>query len=503
MLLENLSQALMDIGHPMTLLAIFAGVLFGIVMGAIPGLTVTMAMALMLPFSFMLPTAPAIGLLLGVHVGGITGGSVTAILLRIPGTPSASATLLDGHPMASRGEGGKALGTAVMASFFGGMVSLLALILIAPQLAALALKLGAAELFAIVVLGLSIIIGVSGRSVIKGIIAGLIGLAFMTVGLDPMLGVPRFTFDQIALQAGVSLIPAMIGLFAIPQILEELEPRLRTGTRAVARRVTAKLPSRAEARSLLPTFLRGSLIGTAIGIVPGTGGPIAAFLAYDREKRASREPEKFGTGVMRGVAAPEAANNGVTGSALIPMLTLAIPGDPIVAVLMGALIIHGLQPGPLLFQEQPVFILGVYLSLLVAYVFTVVTQLRLIPLFVQVLKIKRPYLLSVIAALAVAGSYAVDNTMLAVWTMLFFGILAYLMGKFGFPVIPVLLAIVLGPILEAQFRRALVISGGDPTVFVTRPLSLTFLVLALLVLFSPLIRRAASSLAGRLLHRGS
>jgi putative tricarboxylic transport membrane protein len=404
--------------------------------------------------------------------------------------------------MANRGEGGKALGTAVMASAFGGIVSLLALILIAPQLAAVALNLGAPELFAIVVLGLSIIIGVSGRSVLKGLIAGLIGLALMTVGLDPIVGVPRFTFDQIALQAGVSLVPAMIGLFAIPQILEELEPHLREGSRAV-RRVTAKLPSMAEARSLLPTFLRGSLIGTVLGIVPGTGGPIAVFLAYDQEKRASREPDKFGTGIMRGVAAPEAANNGVQGSALIPMLTLAIPGDPIVAVLMGGLIIHGLQPGPLLFQEQPVFIYGVFISIVVAYVFTVVAQLRLIPLFVQVLKVKRPYILSIIAVLAVVGSFAVTNTMLAVWTMLFFGILAYLLQKFGFPVIPVLLAIVLGPILEAQFRRALLISDGDPSVFITSPISLIFLMLALLVLFSPLIRSKVLPRVKRIIGVGS
>lgn len=503
MLIDNLSQAILDVGHPLTLIAILIGVLVGIIIGSLPGMTVTMGMALMLPFSFALPTTPAIGLLLGVHVGGITGGSVSAILLNIPGTPSAAATVLDGHPMAAQGHGGKALGTAVMASFVGGMISLVALILVAPQLAAIALNFGAPELFAIVLFGLTIIVSVSGESVLKGVIAGLIGLALMTVGLDPILGVPRFTFGQIELQAGVSLIPAMIGLFAIPQILEELEPHAREGIRTVGTRVTAKLPTRAEAKSLLPTFLRGGLIGTAVGIVPGTGGPIATFLAYDQEKRWSKQPEKFGEGAMEGVAAPEAANNGVTGAALIPMLTLAIPGDPIVAVLMAGLIIHGLQPGPLLFQQQPVFITGIFLSLLVAYVFTVLVQLRMIPLFVQVLKVKRPYLLAVISVLAVAGSYAVDFTMLAVWTMLIFGILAYLMRKFGFPVIPVLLAIVLGPILEGQFRRALVISGGDPSVFFTRPLSLIFICLAILMLFSPLIQSAVWPRAKRLMGLGS
>lgn len=488
MLLDTLGQAVAEVGQPATLVAILAGVIVGIIIGSIPGLTVSMGMALMLPFSFALPTTPAIGLLLGVHIGGITGGSVSAILLEIPGTPSAAATVLDGNPMARAGQAGKALGTAVMASFMGGMVSLVALILIAPQLASIALNFGAPELFAIVLFGLTIIVSVSGESVLKGVIAGLVGLALMTVGLDPILGVPRFTFGQIELQAGVSLIPAMIGLFAIPQILEELEPNAREGLRVLASRVTARLPNRSETKALLPTFLRGSLIGTAIGIVPGTGGPIAAFLAYDQEKRFSKQPEKFGKGALEGVAAPEAANNGVTGAALIPMLTLAIPGDPIVAVLMGGLIIHGLQPGPLLFAQQPVFVTGIFLSILVAYLFTVVVQLRLIPLFVQVLKLKRQYLLSVIAVLAVAGSYAVEFTMLAVWTMLFFGILAYLMRKFGFPVIPVLLAIVLGPILEGQFRRALVISGGDPAVFFTRPLSLVFVLLAVVMLFSPLIR---------------
>lgn len=487
-LFDSLGQATMNVGHPYTLIAILAGVVVGIVIGAIPGMTVSMGMALMLPFSFVLPTTPAIGLLLGVHIGGVTGGSVSAILLDIPGTPSAAATVLDGHPMANKGQAGKALGTAVMASFVGGIISLIALILIAPQLAALALNFGAPELFAVVLLGLTIIVGVSEASVLKGIIAGLIGLGLMTVGLDPMLGVPRFTFGQIELQAGVSLLPAMIGLFAIPQILEELEPRAREGLQTIASRVTAQLPSISETRALVPTFLRGSLIGTIVGIVPGTGGPIAAFLAYDQEKRRSKCPEEFGTGVIEGVAAPEAANNAVTGSALIPMLTLGIPGDPIVAVLMGGLIIHGLQPGPLLFEQQPTFITGIFLSILVAYVLTVLVQLFLIRLFVQVQKIPRPYLFSVIAVLAVAGSYAVDFTIFAIWTMLFFGILAYLMRKFGFPVIPVLLAIVLGPILEGQFRRALSISGGDATVFFTHPLSLIFIVLALAMLFSPIIR---------------
>ncbi|MDP8946546.1 MAG: tripartite tricarboxylate transporter permease [Actinomycetota bacterium] len=487
-LLNSLGQAALEVGHPVTLIAILVGVIIGIIIGSIPGLTVSMGMALMLPFSFVLPTTPAIGLLLGVHIGGITGGSVSAILLDIPGTPSAAATVLDGQPMARGGQAGKALGTAVMASFAGGMVSLVALILIAPQLAAIALNFGAPELFAIVLLGLTIIVSVSGRSVLKGLIAGLVGLVLMTVGLDPVLGVPRFTFGQVELQAGVSLLPAMIGLFAIPQVLEELEPHARGGIQALATRVTAQLPSRSEAKSLLPTFLRASLIGTAVGIVPGTGGPIASFLAYDQEKRRSRQSEKFGTGVMEGVAAPEAANNAVTGSALIPMLTLAIPGDPIVAVLMGGLIIHGLQPGPLLFQQQPVFITGIFLSILVAYVLTVIVQLRMISLFVQVQKVRRPYLLSVIAVLAVAGSYAVDFSIFAIWTMFFFGVLAYLMRTFGFPVIPVLLAIVLGPILEEQFRRALIISGGDPTVFFTHTLSLIFILLAVAMLFSPLIQ---------------
>lgn len=503
MLLQSLNQAVLDVGHPVTLIAILVGVIVGIVIGAIPGLTVTMGMALMLPFSFVLPTTPAIGLLLGVHIGGITGGSVSAILLDIPGTPSAAATVLDGHPMATKGQGGKALGTAVMASFVGGMVSLVALILIAPQLAAVALKFGAPELFAIVLFGLTIIVSVSGDSVLKGVIAGLIGLLLMTVGLDPILGVPRFTFGQVELQAGVSLIPAMIGLFAIPQILEELEPHAREGLRTLASRVTAQLPSRSEAKSLLPTFLRGSLIGTAVGIIPGTGGPIASFLAYDQEKRSAKQPERFGKGAIEGIAAPEAANNGVTGAALIPMLTLAIPGDPIVAVLMGGLIIHGLQPGPLLFVNQPVFVTGVFLSILVAYLFTIVVQLRLIPVFVQVLKIKRPYLLSVIAVLAVAGSYAVDFTLFAVWTMLFFGVLAYLLRKFGFPVIPVLLAIVLGPIMEGEFRRALVVSGGDPSIFITHPISLIFIVLAVLMLFNPLLRRVLVPYTKRLVGRRS
>lgn len=483
-------QALIQVVSWKSLLACFVGVVLGLIVGAIPGLTISLGMVLLLPLTFALSPINAVSLLLGLYAAGMTGGSYSAILLNIPGTPSASATGLDGHPLARTGQAGKALGVSVITSFYGGIFSLLCLVLSAPLIARIALEFGAPEMFALVFLGLSLICSFAGTSLLRGLLSGTLGLIFMTVGLDPMRGTPRFTFGQVELQAGVLFIPAMIGLFAVPQIISGMRagavsvlPQFKAG-------LTRLLPSWGELRGLHRSTLIGSAIGTLVGAIPGTGGPIAVFLAYDAARRASRHPETFGQGSMEGVAAPEAANNGVTGGALIPMLTLGIPGDPITAILLGALIIQGLAPGPLLFKEHPGFVYGVFGALLLANVVNLLVALVSVRLIVQVLRIPQAFLIPTIAALCILGSYGIRNTFFDSLVMIFFGVLGYLMTRYGLPVVPMVIGMVLGPDLEEQFRLSLILSGGDLTIFLRHPVALTFILLTLLAFASPVLKVA-------------
>lgn len=473
-----------------SLLACFAGVVLGLLVGALPGLTISLGMVLVLPLTFGLAAIPAMSLMLGLFAAGMTGGSYSAILVNIPGTPSAAATAIDGHRMALDGRAGEALGVAVIASVWGGVFSLLCLALTAPVIARVALRFGAPEQFALLTLGLTLIAAFGGRSFLKGLISGVLGLMLTTVGQDPMLGMPRFTFDTVELQAGVHFIPALIGLFAVPQVIAGL----RAGATAVIppfTRLSGLLPSWRRLRGLTRSMLVGSAIGTGVGAIPGTGGPIAVFLAYDVARRISRAPEAFGRGSAEGVAAPEAANNGVTGGALIPMLTLGIPGDPITAILLGVLIIQGIAPGPLLFREHVEFVYGVFWALLVADVMTLVVALACVRVIVQVLRVPQSVLVPTIAVLCVVGSYGIRNTYFDSAVMLGFGVIGYLLNRYGFPVVPMIIGLVLGGELEEQFRLSLTLSGGDFTIFVRQPIALGFLLLTLLAVTAPAVAAAA------------
>ena len=479
--------ALTDVLRIPNLLASMAGVLFGLFIGATPGLTISLGMVLLLPLTFTLPPVTSFCLLLGLFASGMTGGSISAILLNIPGTPSASATAIEGHAMARKGQAGQALGTAVIASFFGGMFSLGCLVLVAPTIAKVALKFGAPELFSLVFFGLTLICSFGQKSVIKGLISGVLGLIFMTVGLDIIVGLPRFTFGIVELQSGISFLPAMIGLFAIPQILEGIV----IGTNVIPRyeaKITGLLPKFREILRLLKYNVLGAVIGTGIGAIPGAGGPVAVFLSYDYAKKISKRKNEFGSGVLEGVAAPEAANNGVSGGAMIPMLTLGIPGDPITAILLGALMIQGLTPGPLLFQNNAQFVYSIFWAFLVANIFNLFLTLSTIRVWVRILQIPKRILLPIIGILCVVGSYALRNSFFDTGAMLFFGLLGFLMRKFKFPIVPMLLAIVLGPALEEHLRMSLIISSGDPTVFVRHPISLVFIIIALVSFIVPLIK---------------
>jgi len=477
--LSALSVAL----SPMSIGAIGVGALVGLVFGSIPGLTFTVALALALPISFSMDAVPAIGLLLGTYIGGMTGGSVSAILLGIPGTPSAAATVLDGHPMTKSGKASIALGTAVIVSVFGGIFSLLVMIVSVDLVSRLAIGFGPAEIFALVLFGMSTICGLCGNSIIKGLIAGVLGLMVMSIGLDALEGVPRMTFGSINLLQGVNLLVAMIGLFAIPFVIEAF-----SGSNEVQR----KKPRIVNARAELPSFrllfrnfwlmIRCSVLGTGIGAIPGTGGAIASFLAYDHAKRFSKKPEKFGKGNIEGVIAPETANNAVTGGTLIPLLSLGIPGDPATAIVLAGLMIHGIIPGPALFMNHAGEVYGMYVAVVLAYVWVLCLQLVGIRLFVHVLKIPREMLAVTVLVLCSVGAYSIRSSAFDIYAMGVIGVLAYVLVRIRVPITPIILGMVLGPTLENEFRTAMMLSGGSLDIFLTSPTVLVFFALALLVI---------------------
>lgn len=475
--------------QPSSLAATAIGSLLGLVVGMIPGLTISVGIIIVLPLTFVLDPNISIALLLGLYAGGMMGGSFSAILLRIPGTPSASATILDGHPMAERGEAGRALGTSIMASFTGGLFSFLCLYFIAPQLAEVALKFHAADLFSLVFFGISVICSFASKSVVKGLLSGLLGLIIATVGQDPVMGTGRFTFGRADMLSGIHFLTAMIGLFAIPQLTQNLmEGHHIAQSEANVSRFGRIFPSRRDISAMLrlPVPI-GALVGTFIGILPGAGGPIAAFISYDYSKKASKTPDDFGKGCIEGVAAPEAANNAVCGGALIPMMTLGIPGDPVTAILIGALQVHGLAPGPLLFMEQAPFAYSVIFSFFWANIFNFIIAMAALRLLVKVLATPKSILLPVIAILCVIGSYALRNSFFDVYVMFAFGLLGLVMQRIEMPVVPLLIALVLGRQLEEHLRIALTSSKGNISVFFTSPISLIFLGLSLVSIFWPFI----------------
>ncbi len=468
---------------PLAILSIGLGSLVGLVFGSIPGLTFTVALALALPITFSMDPVPAMGLLLGTYIGGMTGGSVSAILLGIPGTPSAAATVIDGHQMTKQGFASLALGTAVVVSVFGGIFSLLVMIVSVDLVSRLAIGFGPAEIFALVLFGLSTICGLVGNSILKGLIAGVIGLMVMTIGIDALEGVPRMTFGFVSLLQGVNLLVALIGLFAIPFIIEALStkgsPELKTTPRISS--VKAELPTVKLFMKNIGLMLRCSALGTGIGAIPGIGGPIAAFLAYDHAKRFSKKPDNFGKGNIEGVIAPETANNAVTGGTLIPLLSLGIPGDPATAIVLAGLMIHGIMPGPALFMNHANEVYGIYVAVVLAYLWVLGLQLVGIRLFVHVLKIPKDLLAIVVLVLCVIGAYSIRNSAFDIFAMAFIGVIAYLLVWLRVPVTPIILGMVLGPTLENEFRTAMMLSSGSFDIFLTSPTVLLFFLLAMLV----------------------
>lgn len=476
------------IADPGLFLLIAGGTFLGLAIGALPGLSATMGIALILPLTFTMEPVNAIGMMMGVYIGGMAGGAVSATLLNIPGTPSAVVTCMDGYPMAKSGRGAEALGWAAFASGFGSIISWLALTFFSPKLASLCTSFGSPEYAALAFFGLTIIAAVSGKSLLKGLIAGMLGIALSFVGTDPIWGDLRFTFGNINLMSGISSIPAMIGLYSIPQILLSCVGEENPHVDVKGLKLKNFAPSMKSIWKEKWNIIRSSIIGTAIGIIPATGGNIAAFIAYDQAKRASKEPESFGKGNYQGVIASEAANNGVCGGALIPMLTLGIPGDSVTAVLMGGLVIHGMRPGPALFTDYGDVMTQIFTTVLIATILMVAIQCVGIKLFVRVLNVPINYLNAALVILSLVGSYALRGNYFDVLLTLGIGFAGYLLIKGGFPTAPIVLGLVLGSMFEGETRRALKLSGGSMSIFFTRPVACVFLLIGMIVILSSLYK---------------
>ncbi|MBF0280610.1 MAG: tripartite tricarboxylate transporter permease [SAR324 cluster bacterium] len=493
---EEILAGLMQAIQLSSLMATGIGALLGLVVGMIPGLTISAGIIIVLPLTFVLSPAISIALLLGLYAGGMMGGSFSAILLNIPGTPSASATALDGYPLTVKGEAGRALGVSILASFVGGIFSFFCLYFIAPSLANLALEFRTQDLFSLVFFGLTVICSFAAKSLIKGLLSGVIGLIIVTVGQDPVMGTARFTFGDANMLSGIHFLTAMIGLFAIPQMMESLLEIRQVSNKPLPGAGFGRIfPKFSDLKAMRFPAAIGAFVGTFIGILPGAGGPIAAFISYDYAKKISSKPNEFGEGSVEGIAAPEAANNAVTGGALIPMMTLGIPGDPVTAILIGALLVHGLAPGPMLFLEQADFAYTIIFSFFIANVFNLLIAMAGLKFLVKVLSAPKSILLPTIALLCVIGSYALRNSFFDIYVMFFFGLIGIAMRWLKMPVVPLLLALVLGRQLEEHLRVSLTSSKGDISVFFTSPFSVLFLCLSLVSILWPFVIERRKKLA--------
>ncbi len=471
-----------------TILALIVGTIGGMIIGALPGLSATMGVALLIPVTFGMDPVSGLTMLTAIYTSAIYGGSISAILIHTPGTPASAATALDGYQMTLQGKGMKALGVTTISSMIGGVISAVALLFLAPPLSLISLKFNAPEYFLIAVFGLTIIGSLSAGSMVKGLASGVFGMVIALIGVDILTGYPRYTFGISSLESGISLVPAMIGLFSLSQVMIQVE---KMGTKSVKFTGELKgkvLPTMQEFKSIFPTIIRSSFIGIFVGMLPGAGGDIGSWVGYNEAKRFSKHPEKFGTGIIEGVAAPEAANNAVTGGALIPLLTLGIPGSATTAVLLGGLFIQGLIPGRELFTTHANITYSVIFGFIIANFLMGIAGLSAARLLVKVTEVPSSVLAPIIVVFSVVGSYAINNNVFDIYVMLFFGLAGYLMRKTGFHPAPVVLAIILGPLAENGFRQSLILSRGNMLdYFMSRPICLILIALIILSLFSPMI----------------
>ncbi len=489
-LFQNLALGFSVALTPQNLIFCFVGVLMGTLIGVLPGIGPVAGVALLIPITYGLDPTTALITMAGVYYGAMYGGSTTSILLNIPGESSSVVTCLDGYQMARKGRAGPALGMAALASFIAGTFAVVALTLIARPLADFAVTLGPPEYFALAFLGLTRVTALAGKSMIKGLITGVFGLLIASVGIDAISGAARFTYGNIYLLDGIGFIGVAVGLFAVSEVLENIEQPAERVFLRTKLTFSNLLPNLQDWKDSFGALWRGSLIGFGTGMVPGAGATIASFLAYAAEKKVSKRPEKFGTGVIEGVAAPESANNAATGGALVPLLSLGIPGSGTTAVLMGALLIHGLRPGPLLFDSNPDFVWGFIASMYIGNIMLLVLNLPLIGMWVSLLRVPYKMLMPLIMIISAVGVFATDNNIFDVWIMFAFGVLGYVMRKLDFHPAPVVLGLVLGPLVERSLRQSLTMSHGSLSIFFTSPISAILILLALVSLAAPIIRLA-------------
>ena len=471
--------------QPANLFACFMGVLVGTLVGVLPGLGPAAAIALLLPTTYKLSPLTGIIVLAGVYYGAMYGGSTTSILVNIPGESASVVTCLDGYKMARQGRAGPALGIAAFASFIAGTFSIIALMLLAPPLARMALKFGPPEYFSLMLLGLMILSYLSSGSMAKAWMMAALGIFLGTIGQDRMVGTLRFNYNLDVLMDGVGLVPVVMGLFGIGEVLLNIE---RSMTRVIFKpHISNLLPDLGDwAKSILP-IIRGSVLGFLLGVLPGGGAIISSFASYAMEKKLSRNPEKFGTGMIEGVAGPESANNAATGGAFVPLLTMGIPSNAIMALLMGALLVHGVRPGPFFVKQYPDLFWGVITSMYLGNAMLLVLNLPLIGLWVKILKVPYPLLFPLIILFCLIGVFSLNNTVSDIYVMVIFGLLGYLMKKFEYDAAPLVLALVLSPLIEDAFRRSLLMSDGSFLIFLQRPISLVFMGAAIVLVLSNFI----------------
>lgn len=495
-MIDLLTSGLAVVFAPKMFILIIFAVFLGTLFGALPGVSATMAVTLGIPFTYKMDAVNAIAFLVAIYCASITGGGMTAILFKIPGVPSSAPTTYDGYPMAQRGEAGKALGMQLLCSAIGGIFAAICMLLLSPQLTQAALSFGPSELFAISFMGLSILTSLETDNICRTIISGLIGLMLACIGLDPLLGVPRLTFGTRFLTSGIEMIPVMIGFFAVTEVLKQTNKpsKLQAVGGSKNEQMTAKMPTLKEVLSVKWIIARCSVLGTVIGILPGAGATIASFLCYSTEQKLSKTPEKFGTGCLEGIAAPETGNNAATGGAMVPLLSLGIPGGNAAAIMMSALVLKGVTMGPLLLINQPQFLSATFASMFVSNIIMVFAAIVIAKIFVQVLKIPYSVLGPTIIMMATIGAYATKNTSVDVILMAISGLIGFVFVTCKFNSSAMILGLVLGIICESNLRRAYTIADGatlmEATVnIVARPMTGIILLICLVVLLNPVIKQ--------------
>lgn len=497
--MDSLNNLLMGFSvalQPGNVLLAFLGSALGTLIGVLPGIGPSAGAAILIPLTFNMDPTGAIIMLTALFYGTQYGGTITSVLLNVPGEAASAITCLDGYELAKQGKAGTALSLAAIGSFIGGLFATICLILAAVPLTKMALQFGPVESFALLTVGLSLVMGLAGKSLIKALMMGVLGLLIAMVGLDPVRGMPRFTFGKLELMEGVSFVPVIMGIFGLAEVLANAEEGFGEINLA---KMSSLFPSKDDIRRSVKPVIRGSVIGTGLGLIPGMTGSAASFLSYITEKKSSKTPDKFGTGMVEGVVGPETANNAHANGALIPLFTLGIPSSPTVAVIMGAFMMHGLVPGPFLFTEHADIAWGVIASFVIGNIILLILNLPLIRIWVKILKIPYGLLFAIILGFMVLGAYSVNNSVFDIMIMLVFGIFAYFMKKMDFPMAPLILTLILGPQMERSLRQSLEISQGSFGIFVETPLSAALFAVAALILIAPafkVFRKQKDNLSG-------